>query len=34
VVSAVYAGHAAVAIDGKMVDRPVLLKARDILDRA
>ncbi len=34
VVAAVDAGHAAVAIDGKMVDRPVLLKARDILDRA
>jgi len=34
VMAAVDAGHAAVAIDGKMVDRPVMLKARDILDRA
>jgi citrate lyase subunit beta/citryl-CoA lyase len=28
------AGGAAVAVDGKMVDRPVLLKARAILDEA
>jgi citrate lyase subunit beta/citryl-CoA lyase len=34
VVAAVESGRGAVAIDGKMVDRPVVLKARDILDRA
>jgi citrate lyase subunit beta / citryl-CoA lyase len=34
VVAAVEAGHGAVQVDGRMVDRPVVLKARAILDRA
>ncbi|MEP6941932.1 MAG: CoA ester lyase [Betaproteobacteria bacterium] len=34
VLAAVASGRGAVAVDGKMVDRPVVLKARDILDRA
>lgn len=34
VVAAVDAGHGAVQVDGKMVDRPIVLKARAILERA
>jgi citrate lyase subunit beta/citryl-CoA lyase len=34
VVAAVDAGHGAVQVDGKMVDRPVVLRARAILERA
>jgi len=34
VVAAVESGKGAVQVDGKMVDRPVVLKARSILDRA
>ena len=34
VVAAVDAGHGAVQVDGRMVDRPVVLKARAILERA
>jgi citrate lyase subunit beta/citryl-CoA lyase len=33
VVAAAAAGGGAVQVDGRMVDRPVLLKARAILDR-
>src|SRR5688500_6698040 len=34
VLTAAEAGTGAVQVDGRMVDRPVLLKARSILDRA
>ena len=34
VVAAVASGRGAVQVDGKMVDRPVVLKAQNILDRA
>ena len=34
VVAAVESGHGAVQVDGKMVDRPVILKAHVILERA
>ena len=34
VIAAAEAGTGAVQVDGRMVDRPVLLKAQAILDRA
>ena len=34
VIAAAGGGTGAVQVDGRMVDRPVLLKARAILDRA
>ena len=34
VVAAAAGGAAAVQVDGKMVDKPVMLKAQDILHRA
>jgi citrate lyase beta subunit len=33
-VAAVESGRGAVQVDGKMVDRPVVLRARAILERA
>jgi citrate lyase subunit beta/citryl-CoA lyase len=32
--AAAAAGGAAIAVDGKMVDRPVLLRAQAVLDRS